>query len=332
MKKKDDLQQMIKNKNIVYIATKNSDYIRINEEILMVKRLASSYKIICYSDKKYFSRILKVYKSILTTSFKDCDMVFVGFMAQMILPFLSWKWNKKDVLTDFFISIYDTIVDDRKKIKVNSLIALILKKIDMITIKKSNWIITDTVAHALYFCKELGAVKDNCYVNYLEADRDIYYPMQIEKPIMWKGKKIVLYFGSILPVQGIDVVMNTISELRYIKQIHFIIIGPVQNKVKTVDYDTVTYIPWLEQNVLANYIAFSDLCLAGHFSANVNKAKRTIPGKAYIYEAMNKPMVLGDTVANHELFEEDSKHIFVPVGSSKILADIIREFFQNHYD
>jgi hypothetical protein len=38
---------------------------------------------------------------------------------------------------------------------------------------------------------------------------------------------------------------------------------------------------------------------------------------------MGKPMILGDTKANHELFTPDEKHIFVKRGNSKELAKAI---------
>ena len=66
------------------------------------------------------------------------------------------------------------------------------------------------------------------------------------------------------------------------------------------------------------------MCLAGHFSADIDKAWRTIPGKAYIYEMMGKKMILGDGAANHELFESDEKHSFVERGSSMALANEVR--------
>ena len=68
----------------------------------------------------------------------------------------------------------------------------------------------------------------------------------------------------------------------------------------------------------------SDLCLAGHFNKDINKAKRTIPGKAYTYEAMNKKMILGDNEATHELYEEgDGTHYFVEMGNAEKLAEKI---------
>ena len=66
--------------------------------------------------------------------------------------------------------------------------------------------------------------------------------------------------------------------------------------------------------------------LAGHFNAEIQKAKRTIPGKAYLYHAVGKPMILGENLANHELFSEQEKGIyFVEMGSGEKLAEKIKK-------
>ena len=88
----------------------------------------------------------------------------------------------------------------------------------------------------------------------------------------------------------------------------------------------MTYADWVSQERLAELIAMADLCLAGHFNGQIMKAKRTIPGKAYIYEAMEKPMILGDSPANHERYKEGQPGIyFVPMGDAEILAKKIGE-------
>lgn len=319
MKNEAKLRENIKGKRILYLATKNSDYIRVSQEIDMVKELGKSVDVIVFPDKKYLSRILKVYVKLLITDIKQYDVIFVGFMAQMILPVFMWKLHKKIIITDFFISIYDTLVFDRKKIKESSLPAKICKWIDKLTIKKSTYLISDTKTHGQYFVEELGARTDKIYVCYLKADKKIYYPRILEKPKQYRDQYLVLYFGSILPVQGVDIVMETIKGMENVKDVHFIIIGPIGEKIEKANTDNVTYINWLPQEELAEYIAFSDLCLAGHFSNTVNKAKRTIPGKAYIYQAMEKKMILGDSPANRELFREDKDVLFVSLGCSQEL-------------
>lgn len=325
MKNEAKLRENIKGKRILYLATKNSDYIRVSQEIDMAKELGRSIDVIAFPDKKYLSRILKVYAKLLVTDIKQYDVVFIGFMAQMILPVFMWKLRKKIIITDFFISIYDTLVFDRKKIKEKSLLAKICKWIDKLTIKKSTYLISDTKTHGQYFVEELGARTDKIYVCYLKADKKIYYPRILEKPKQYRNQYLVLYFGSILPVQGVDIVMETIKSMENIKDIHFIIIGPIGEKIEKANTDNVTYISWLPQQKLAEYIAFSDLCLAGHFSNTVNKAKRTIPGKAYIYQAMEKKMILGDSPANRELFSDGEKYCFVPMGDYRALGRVIRK-------
>ena len=118
MKNEARLRENIKGKRILYLATKNSDYIRVSQEIDMAKELGKSVEVIAFPDKKYLTRILKVYAKLLATDIKQYDVVIVGFMAQMILPVFMWKLRKKVIITDFFISIYDTLVFDRKKFPI----------------------------------------------------------------------------------------------------------------------------------------------------------------------------------------------------------------------
>ena len=40
------------------------------------------------------------------------------------------------IVIDFFVSLYDTLVNDRKKVKVNTVTSKILKKIDQKNITK----------------------------------------------------------------------------------------------------------------------------------------------------------------------------------------------------
>ena len=317
---------LVKNKKVLFITTKNLDYIRNSQEINNIKKNSKTYKIIGSKEKSYLRRIINVYWNILKTSIKDFDLIFIGFAPQLILPIWNFKLKKKKITIDFFISMYDTLVFDRKKIRENSIFSKILKAIDKRTILLADYIISDTKEHGKYFIEEFNADKEKINVLYLEADKSIYYEEKIEKPYKLKDKFIVLYFGSILPLQGVDIVLGAVDILKNHKEIFFYIIGPIQKKYNKIEGDNVEYIDWLSQEELAKYINFSDLCLAGHFNKNINKAKRTIPGKAYIYDAMNKKMILGENPANHELFTENKgKYYFVEMGSSKKLAEKILE-------
>ena len=163
---------------------------------------------------------------------------------------------------------------------------------------------------------------------YLEADRKIYHTTDFfdnDKERHNFPKTKVLYFGTGLPLQGTDVVMEAFLKLSAGKDFYCTYVGSTKRISKSLlknaaESDNIRIIDWLNQEELSKEIGKSDVCLAGHFNPDIDKADRTIPGKALIYEAMGKTMILGDTKANHEIFKEDSKHFFVKRGDADALA------------
>ena len=316
---------LVKDKTVLFITTKNIDYIRNTQEIRLLKEYSESVDLI-YSDKKNNPlRILDVFGKIIRRKMNKYDIVFVGFEPQFVVPFVGKKFKNNTLIIDYFISVYDTLICDRKKFKNGGLVSKICRWMDIKTLEVAEHVITDTRAHADFFIKEFGGEKERFETIYLEADSSIYYPRNQKKNTETKDKFTVLYFGSILPLQGVDVVLNAIRELNNRSEIYFDIIGPIPEKLNKPIQDNVSYTTWLSQEELADRIASSDLCLAGHFCKDIEKAGRTIPGKAYIYEMMEKKMILGEGEANHELFKSDEKHYFVERGNAKKLSDLIVE-------
>ncbi|MGX7203925.1 glycosyltransferase [Enterococcus pingfangensis] len=316
------LEADLKNKKILFVSTKNLDYIRNTQEIKWLTELSSELKVICSPSKNYLFRLFYVYINLLPQlKIGSFDTLFIGFAPQLLFPFFWLFPKKKLIIFDFFISFYDTLVDDRKKVSVESFIARILHYLDKRTIHKADYVVADTKAHGIYFAEEFDYPKDRITVLYIIADTSIYHP----KPRKPNEKFEVVYFGSILPVQGIDIVLESIQLLKNNQHIHFTIIGPIKKKfdIQKVDYPNAEFIPWLSQNDLAKKINQADLALSGHFSATVGKADRTIAGKTYIYLAMDKPIILGDSAANHELYHDTESIHFVERGNPKKLALLI---------
>lgn len=313
-------------KRVLFITTKNLDYIRNSQELRLLREVAASVDVIGSNKSGYAGRLLKVYSKLLCTSMKRYDAVFVGFAPQLVLPIFGFKFRKTLVAQDFFISMFDTLCCDRKKFHPTSLMGKVLHWMDQKTLSLSDLIICDTMAHGEYFVSEFGVSSEKLQTLYLEADTSIYHPYGLDKPDDLKDKYVVLYFGSVLPLQGVDVILEAMDMLKNHSDLHFIFVGPAKgNKPES---ENITYYDWLSQEELARTIDYADLCLAGHFNADIEKAKRTIPGKAYIYQAMQKPMILGDNPANHELFEACDTIQFVEMGNARALADAVLLFNQ----
>lgn len=321
-------------KNVLFVTTKNLDYIRNMQEISLVKKAANSYTIIGSNSKYYFIRLASVYFSLIKIPVDEFDTVFIGFAPQLVLPLFRYKFRHTYIIIDFFISLFDTLCEERQVFRSNGLLGRFIHYMDKTTLHKADFIICDTISHGEYFTDEFDISPAKPHPIYLQADTTIYYPRIMEKPVQLKDKYIVLYFGSILPLQGIDIILQAITLLRDKKDIFFYVIGPIKEGTKSAfcpDATNVEFIHWLPQEELADYISQADLCLAGHFNNNIAKARRTIPGKAYIYEAMEKPMILGDNSANRELFKPDSCHIYVEMGSAHALADAIHACARTYF-
>jgi glycosyltransferase involved in cell wall biosynthesis len=321
------ISKLIKGKNVLYIATTYKDYLRVQQEITLLENHSNKIYLIVSNSKSYFIRLLYVYiRSIFFMN--KIDVVFIGFAPQLVLPFLKWRFFRKKIIIDFFISLHDTFIMDRQRFSISSWVAKLCIYLDKATLKKADLVICDTKEHGKYFVDELGCKGNKIETLYLQADSRYYYPKIVAKPKHLKEKYIVLYFGSVLPLQGISTILESIK-LNSNKNIYFIMIGPLESPI--IDSDNVKFIKWLDQKELSKYIAFSDLCLAGHFHGKIAKAKRTIPGKAYIYEAMEKLMILGDNMANKERYPEVYNKVkFVEMGNAECLLDVIERSYEEY--
>ena len=319
------LRDAVVGKRVLFVATTYVDYLRIQQELKILKKYAKSVDLVVSKHKSYFVRLCYVYVSLLFKPMKQFDVVFLGFLPQLIQLFWWWKFRKKTVITDFFISLYDTLVHDRRKFKDGKIIAKWLLWLDRFTVSRTDLLIADTKLHAHYFCSKMNGDVSKTMVLYLQADAKYYYPKHVVKDKTYKGHYIVFYFATVLPLQGVDLVIDAISQITNSK-LHFIFVGPLNSvqKDKLFMQKKLTYYRWLGQEQLSELIAQSDLCLAGHFNNSIEKAKRTIPGKAYIFEAMNKEIILGENEANKERYPEKyGKVNFVKMGSVQALKESI---------
>lgn len=329
---------------VLFITTKTTEYIRNTQEIRMLQEQGHQVEVLASEKGSYPKRLLEIYGKLLVKSLKGYDEIFIGFEPQLVVPVFGWKLRGKKVTVDFFISVYDTMVNDRKKFRPGSPLAGVARLVDTVTYRRADHIIADTKADAAYFAEEFGknhrsdqkpnrqkkeAPEKSVQVLYLEADTAIYNEeisrqAYGRRPEKLRGKYVVLYFGSVLPLQGVGVILDALRRLKEHQELFFYMIGPLGKKIEPVRADNIEYIDWLPQDQLAEYIGYADLCLAGHFDGEIDKARRTIPGKTYIYRSMGKPVVLGDSEANHELFEEGQPGVyFTPMGDGAALAGTI---------
>ena len=78
--------QSYQNQNVLFVTTKNLDYLRNTQEIRLIEQTAKSVTVLGSREKSYAKRLLHVYGKLCTMSMKPFDAVFLGFAPQLVLP------------------------------------------------------------------------------------------------------------------------------------------------------------------------------------------------------------------------------------------------------
>lgn len=275
------------------------------------------------TSKSYYIRIIKVLLNFIFKKKKDCDCIFVGFFGQPIVPIVKLLTNKK-IIFDAYMSGYDTMVMDKKKIKKGSLIANVLHFLDYYSCKLADAVLLDTQQHIDYFVKEFGINEEKFHRILIGSDEEVFYPQQKHEN---KGQFIVGFHGNFIPLQGIQYIIRAAKLLENEKDIRFILYGSGQTYTENImlanslKVRNIAFKGRKDIKEIPSLLAEADIGL-GIFGES-DKAKRVIPNKAYEILAMGKPLITADTPAARELLEHKNNVYFCSPADPKSLADAI---------
>lgn len=231
----------------------------------------------------------------------------------MPIAYLLSKIYKKPLIFDPFISRYDTDVMDRKRIKEGSFAALKSFILDKVSLRMADLILADTHQHLYYFKDAFKIPEDRIRVLYLGADDDLFDRNKYDLLPESKERLKVSFYGSFVPLQGVEYIVGAADILRE-EEIEFSIIGrgetysEIEDMAKRLNLSNVRFIPPMPIDELPRRIAEADILL-GIFG-NTPKTQRVIPNKVFQSMAMGKPVITGDTPAVREVFT-DKENIFL---------------------
>jgi glycosyltransferase involved in cell wall biosynthesis len=316
---------------ILFISGREPAYIR---NLMMLKCLEKNgIKIIDCSNSStsYTARYLKVILNFFLQKNTAFDCVFVGFFGQPLVPIIR-KFTKKPIIFDAFLSAYDTMCFDRKSFMPNSPAGRFFYWLDRHSCENSDRILLDTNAHIDYFINTFGVRKDKFRRIFVGADDTTFYPREKKRT---DSKFRVLYYSSYLPLHGTEYIIQAAKLLEHNSEIAFRIIGKgpelikIRKLAQRLDIINVDFIDWVPYQELPLEIATADLCLGGHFSS-IDKAKRVIAGKTFQFIAMKKPVIIGDCLANRELFANKENALMVNMADAESLAEGVLELKNNN--
>lgn len=258
-----------------------------------------------FRHNKDYSRFNIIKKLLKDLELKNDIFILLPFSKNQFFK----NFLKRDrLINDFFISNYDTYVFDRKKITNKNPRAWWKYFQDWFNFKFSKYLISDTMAHFKYWETLFGKFTGKHLVLPVLADTSIYYPL--DKNI--ENEKIrILFYGSFIPLHGIDVILNAFSimEKNNISfEANIIGKGQMYSLMKEL-YSSLnlTQVSMngevINENQLSNMIREHDIVL-GIFGES-EKAKSVIPNKVYQSTACKKCTVTMKSDVLKEFYNEE---------------------------
>lgn len=263
------------------------------------------------------------------------DVVLVGYLGQLdvlvIWPFAKLRGAK--LVWDAFLSLHDTVVNDRKLCAPTSITGRFLYWWEWLACKAADKVILDTAAHGEFFQRHYRMTPEKIGAVFVGVEPEVFPPvMEKTRPVDKKGLSL-LFYGQCIPLHGIPTILKA-ARLLQGKAIYFTIIGSgqelehVQQMMDEQPLESVRLIPWVEYQTLHELIHKADVCL-GIFGDS-DKAGRVIPNKVFQIIQSGKPLITRDSEAIRELLSPDTPGVFfVDAASPEALAEVIQHISES---
>jgi len=274
-------------------------------------------------------RILAAYVRLLGRylSAPAYDVLVVGYMGYLDVFLARILAGRRLLVLSPVVSLYETVVGDRKMVKEGGLAARLAKAVDTWGCRLSDLILLETSEYVRYYVGEFGIPSSKLLRVFLGADETNFAPLPGAAEARGDGKLLVFFYGKFTPLQGLPYILKAAARLATHSDIAFEIVGSGQlsAEMKALAADllleNVTFIDWVEYPKLPLHIARADVCL-GIFG-DTAKAARGVPVKAFDAMAMGRPIINGDSAASREVFTHGESAWLVPMGDDAALAEAI---------
>ncbi|UCG17327.1 MAG: glycosyltransferase [Phycisphaerales bacterium] len=254
------------------------------------------------------------------------DAVLVGYMGHLDVILL-WPFAKlrgAPVAWDAFLSLYNTVVEDRRILGRGNPVAWFLFAWEWLACRAARLVVLDTGAHAAWFSHRYGMRPGRTASVMVGAEQEAFPPCRAEggdRPLT------VLFYGQFTPLHGIGTIVRA-AQAAHGEAIRWVLIGTGQEAagmraLLAQAPANVEWIEWVPYDCLREHIARADVCL-GVFG-DTGKAARVIPNKVFQILSAGAPLITRDSPAIRELLSPDMPGVWlVPPADPDALLDAVR--------
>jgi len=285
----------------------------------------------CHQPMKNISSMFSSYIKLLVQHKKiNYDIMLIPWRGILTLP-LAKVIHRKPIIYFPAFSIYDTLVNDRKKVKKNSLKAKFIRFVDKLACKWVDRVVLESTEEINYFVNEYDLPQEKFRQLPMSGDESIFTPQPFKE---LQKEFVVLFFGSFIPLHGIDTIVKAAAILKKYDDMSFRICGDGQTKpeieklIHEKNLKNVHLQGLVSKEALLDNIKNSDVCL-GIFG-NTAKAQKVLTNKVFQILASKKPLITMESPAASEAgLQSNVNCILVPPSDPQRLAEAILSMKNN---
>lgn len=276
-------------------------------------------------------RVLMAYPGLLWRYLRapDHDLVLVPYLGQFDVVVL-WPWarlRRKPIVWDMFLSLYDTVVNDRGLAGPRSPAALALKLVERLGCRAADLVILDTPAHARHVARLFDLPTGKTAAVPVGAEPKAFRRL----PPVYRADRPtrLLFYGQMIPLHGIETILAAaLSPRGRLRRWRLVGAGQDSPKVRAAlslpGSEHIDWLPWVPYPELSNEIARADICL-GIFGQS-EKAASVVPNKVYQVLLSGRSLITRDSPAMREAFGGEHPGLrLVPAASPGALLDAVEE-------
>lgn len=259
------------------------------------------------------------------------DWIIVGYPGFLDAHLARWLARGKPVALVAFISLYDTIVADREKVNPGSGMARLLMYLDRAAFQAADVVLVDTNVQGRYYAATFGLEPERFVRSFVGEDDD-EFPF---RPTLPRGAEPleVLFFGTYVPLHGIETIIAAAHELRHDEGIRIRLIGngqmfaELRERARILEVKAEFISDWVAPTDLVKHIESAHVCM-GVFGTTA-KAARVIPYKVFDAAAIGRAIITRDSPAIREMFTDGVSALLCPAGDGLALAAAVRRLRDN---
>jgi len=262
------------------------------------------------------------------------DYYILGFRGYEIFWPVRLLTIGKPLIFDHMMSPYDSIMNERQLCRNDGCFDKLIFAYENSLLHHADLILTDTTLHRDYIGKLFALPMDKIHAVPVSTDESVFFrrpdeSSQIETNSFFN----ILFYGSFLPLHGVDIILNA-ARILSDKPVRFTLIGGEGKRLlrfnemrKKLNLKNVKHETRVGYDQLPRWINQTDLCLGGPFG-NTGQARRVITGKTFQFLSMSKPTVVGKIDADYGFVDQENA-LVVNQGNGQALAEAILWAYEN---